>query len=249
MKANRKRNSPPLAARVLTIVGAVLAVSSVLDYLILSIPPQLGNNAWVLQTITGLVDRGIVPMVGISFLFAGAWISARANVGSRSTLTSPRFWGLVLASILGVVFLILTPLHINSVRLATDERVKAIEEQAKVAETQLAPQVEQQRQRLAALLKDPKQLDTILANPQLPKPQADQLRKLKANPAALDGEAKQFSDRARQEIAKRKAEAIAQVQTGSTKSSLRTGTSSLILAVGYLTIAWFGLKGRAPVKR
>ncbi|MGL6139751.1 MAG: HpsJ family protein, partial [Planktothrix sp.] len=45
------------------------------------------------------------------------------------------------------------------------------------------------------------------------------------------------------QIRDRKQELETQAKTQSLKSSLRTGISSLLLAIGYITLGWTGLKG------
>ena len=61
----------PLAAIALKLVGLVTIISALLDYLILVIPPDFANPQWQLATTTQLVDRGIVPLVGIALILTG----------------------------------------------------------------------------------------------------------------------------------------------------------------------------------
>ncbi|MCG9885029.1 MAG: HpsJ family protein [Cyanobacteria bacterium] len=245
-KSQKGKRTSPLVARVLLIVGLVLVASSLLDVLIALFPPDFSSRQWVFQTVTQLVDRGVVPMVGIGLLFASVWVDAKSGLSParRGMAGDVRVWALLLSTILGFLFLILTPLHINGVRLLQQERARSIEAQAQEATQQLEVQVNQQSERFRALLANPQEFDQILASGQIPPQQAEQLRQLRSNPASLNAQAAEFKERASQQITQRREEALAQAQTQAIQSGIRTGLSSLILAVGYLSLAGMGIQGR-----
>ena len=97
----------PLAAISLKLVGAITILAALIDFITLLFPPEFGDRAWQLATTTQLVDRGIVPLVGIALLFTGYWIdSSLGNAPRRMSLaTDPRFWICLLACLLGLAFL------------------------------------------------------------------------------------------------------------------------------------------------
>ncbi|KYC39729.1 hypothetical protein WA1_30850 [Scytonema hofmannii PCC 7110] len=254
------------AARTAKVVGLILIVSFFVDFLILLFPFQPTNKAWQIDLATALVDRGIVPLVGLGFLFAGYWIDS-IDDGNRPGIDL-RFPAFILSSILGLMFLLIFPLHLNNVRQASATRVEQISKDAEAAENQLKTQlnqvqaqlsndkvraaVEQQksqiRNQFTELLKDDQRYKQALENPNIPQAQKDLLKKFKANPQELDKFIAQQSDPqalANQQLStirERKEEAEKQARERAWKSGLRIGMSSLLLSIGYIIIGWTGIR-------
>lgn len=262
MKANSSRQFSSTTSLILKLVGVILLFSSLVDYLVLLIPPNFLNRGWQINVTSDLVDRGIVPMVGMALIFVAFWIdiATEGTVKPSKPFTSLRFWVGVLASLLGLLYLLLFPLHLNNTRLARSEALTQINQQATQAQTQLETQIssdqfQQQIQQRKTQLKDqisgltqnPDALNQALANPNLPKQVKDVLEQSKSNPKAIEEFLNQQADnlptQLLTQIRDRKQELEQQAKTQSLKSSLRTGISSLLLAIGYITIGWTGLKG------
>ncbi|HEY9832231.1 MAG TPA: HpsJ family protein [Stenomitos sp.] len=245
----------PFTALALKVVGLIMIVSSLVDYIFLAIPLNAGQRAWQLAYVGQLVDRGILPMVGIAFLLLGYWLEssmgAPASEG-RSLVQDLRFWALLLSSLLGLVFLLLLPLHINNVVQQSDAEIKQLNDRVTLAQSQ----IEGRAQQIAALVKDPKglaqlkqqltELDQALESGRVPaeqQPQAKAYRQLlqtiTQNPTKAIS---QEVDAAKAKITKEKQDLENQTRTGAMKSALRTGLSSLLLAIGYITIGWSGLR-------
>jgi hypothetical protein len=261
------------AARTLIVVGTILMLSFLLDFLILLFPFQVTDKGWQIGLATALVDRGIVPMVGLGMLFAGYWIDSTSD-GDRSQPVDLRFPALILSSILGLLFLLIFPLHLNNVNQAKSLTVTRITQDADQAENQLnsqltqlkaqlgnaqvKAQLEQQKSQIKAqftdLLKDDQKYKQALENPNLPATQKELLKKFKANPQELDKFLAQQSDpqglanEKLNQIRQRKEEAQKQAQQEALKSGLRIGMSSLLLAIGYIIIGWTGLRGMGALQ-
>ncbi len=261
------------AARTLIVVGTILILSFLLDFLILLFPFQPTDKGWQIGLATALVDRGIVPMVGLGMLFAGYWIDSTSD-GDRSQPVDLRFPALILSSILGLLFLLIFPLHLNNVNQAKSQTVTRITQDADQAENQLnsqltqlkaqlgnaqvKAQLEQQKSQIKAqfteLLKDDQKYKQALENPNLPPTQKELLKKFKANPQELDKFLAQQSDpeglanEKLNQIRQRKEEAQKQAQQEALKSGLRIGMSSLLLAIGYIIIGWTGLRGMGALQ-
>ena len=263
MKATTSRQFPSLAAWSVKLIGTILIVSSLVDYLILLIPPNLLNRGWQLNVTSQLVDRGIVPMVGMGLVLIGFWMDSVASGGSQKP-TKPivdlRFWVGILASVLGLLYLLLFPLHLNNTRIARAEALSQINQQATQAETQLSTQLgsdqfQQQIEQRKNLLKNQfsqvigneEQLNQLLAREDLPQQVKEVLEQSKTNPQVLDQFLEQQADnlptQLLTQIRERKQELEQQAKTRSLKSSLQTGISSLLLAIGYIGVGWTGLKG------
>jgi hypothetical protein len=246
-------NSLPSAPIVLKIVGVILILSSLVDYISLLIPFRLSDKAWLAGAVTQLVDRGIIPMVGLAFLFVAYFLETGSFASDRvKPFLSLRFWALILASFLGLMFLVLVPLHLNNTRQASEQAIQQINQEATAAEGQVDTQVLQRQEQLSTLLKDEaqlKRLNDTIASGQVQGDQLKQLQEvqkqltqLKANPGALEGQAKEARNKALIQIRDRKQQLEQQARTESWKTGLRVGVSSLLLSLGYSTIAWTGLR-------
>ncbi|HEY9672992.1 MAG TPA: HpsJ family protein [Waterburya sp.] len=246
----------PFTSLALKIVGLIMIVSSLLDYLFLAIPFNPLQREWQLGYMAQLVDRGILPMVGIAFLLIGYWVDKSAGVSAserRPIVQDLRFWALLLSSLLGLIFLLLIPLHINNVVQQSEEALKQINQRANQAQVQ----IDVRAQQIGATVKDPKglaqlkqqltDLDQAIETGKVPAEQLPQakayrqlLQTITQNPTKAIS---QEVDAAKAKIGKDKQELEKQTKSGAWKSALRTSLSSLLLALGYIGIGWTGLRG------
>jgi hypothetical protein len=255
------------AALTLKVVGIILFLSFLLDFLILLLPFQPTDRGWQINLATALVDRGIVPLVALGMMFTASWIENSGD-GDRSKSIDFRFPALILSSILGLIFLLIFPLHLNNVNQAKTQTVNQINQDADQAENQLKnqlsqfqaqlsndqgkAQLEQLRNQAKAqftdLIQNEQKYKQALENPQLPPAQKELLKKFKANPQELDKFVAQQTDpqglanQRLSQIRQRKEEAEQQAKDGAWKSGLRIGLSSLLLSIGYIIIGWTGLR-------
>jgi len=256
------------AALALKVIGVVLILSFLLDFLILLLPFQPTDRGWQINLATALVDRGIVPMVGLGSLLIGYWIDSVGD-SDRPRGIDLRFPAFILSSVLGLIFLLIFPLHLNNVNQAKAQTISQITQEADQAEKQLDNQLNQfqaqlntdqgkaqleqlraqARAQFSDLLKDEQKYKQALASPQLPQSQKDLLQKFKANPQELDKFIAQQTDpqglatQRKAQIRQRKEDAEKQARDNAWKSGLRIGISSLLLSIGYIIIGWTGLRG------
>ncbi|NEP63279.1 MAG: hypothetical protein F6K31_41310, partial [Symploca sp. SIO2G7] len=173
--------------------------------------------------------------------------------GKRSHINltlDPRFWTCLLACILGILFAILTPIHMNNVLLQSRETLEQVSTEATQAtdqlEQRLNAEVTQQRDRISSLLSNPDQIEQLVASGNVTAEQAEQIRQFENNPESLDdflsGQASQLRTRLETEIGSRREEATKRVRSEATKTSIRISLSSILLAVGYLVIGFNGIK-------
>lgn len=254
------------AVLTLKVVGIILIVSFLLDFLILLFPFQPTNRIWQINVVTQVVDRGIVPLVGVGALFTGYWMQ---ESGDGPKGFNFRFPVLILSSILGLMFLLFFPLHLNNVRQASTQTVTQINQDAEQAENQLKNQLSQfqaqinneqgkaQLEQLRAqakaqfteLLQDEQKYQAALKNPQVPTAQKELLKKFKDNPKELDQFIAQQTDpqglanQRLTQIRQRRDDASKQARDNAWKSGIRIGISSLLLSIGYIIIGWTGLRG------
>ncbi|MBF2064912.1 MAG: hypothetical protein IGS39_10900 [Calothrix sp. C42_A2020_038] len=256
------------ASRTLKVGGIILILSFLIDFVILLFPFQPTDRGWQIGLATALVDRGIVPMVGLGLLIAGYWADS-FDSDERLGGFDLRFPAFVLSSILGLMFLLIFPLHLNNVRQASEQTVEQIGRQAEQQETRLQNQLSQvqaqlgndqvkaelEKQKTQAkaqfneILKDEQKLKQTLDNPNIPAPVKEVLKKAKTNPQALDdfiaqqSDPQKLADQQKRQIREQKENAEKQAKDQAWKSGLRIGMSSLLLSIGYIIIGWTGLRG------
>jgi len=264
MKASNSRQFSSVAARTLKVAGIILILSALLDCIVLSLPGEtsdLFNRAWQLAAATQIVDRGIIPLMGIALLMTGFWVDSSSGVSieRRKVWLDLRFWALLISSLLGLLYLCLVPVHLNNTRLELQNALAQVDQEAGQAEGQLEAQIKsdqfkaqveqlksQRRTQIAALLQDDGKLQQALQSPDVPEALKTVLRNSKNDPKALDSfleqQAQELPTQARNEIRTRKQQKEKELRTRSRNSSLQTGISSLLLAIGYITVGWTGLR-------
>ncbi|MDQ2100021.1 MAG: HpsJ family protein [Tychonema bourrellyi B0820] len=264
MKATNSRQFSSVAARTLKVVGIILILSALLDCIVLSLPGETSdilNRGWQLAAATQVVDRGIIPLMGIALLMTGFWVDSSTGVSieRRNVWLDLRFWALLLSSFLGLVYLSLVPVHLNNTRLELKDALVQVEREAGQAEGQLEAQIKspqfkaqieqlksQRRSQIAALLQDEGKMAEALKSPEVPKELKAVLQESKNDPKALDKfleqQAQELPSQARNEISTRRQQKEKELRTRSRNSSLQTGISSLLLAIGYITVGWTGLR-------
>lgn len=264
MKAPNTRQFSSVAARTLKVVGIILILSALLDCIVLSLPGETSdilNRAWQLAAATQVVDRGIIPLMGIALLMTGFWVDSSTGVSieRRNVWLDLRFWALLLSSLLGLIYLSLVPVHLNNTRLELKDALVQVDREAGQAEGQLEAQIKsaqfkaqieqlksQRRSQIAALLQDEGKMAQALKSPEIPKELKAVLQESKNDPKALDKfleqQAQELPNQARNEIRTRKQQKEKELRTRSRNSSLQTGISSLLLAIGYITVGWTGLR-------
>ncbi|NJN21904.1 MAG: hypothetical protein HC812_12890 [Leptolyngbya sp. RL_3_1] len=173
--------------------------------------------------------------------------------GGGNILFDLRFWSCALASLLGIIFLVLAFLHINNVRITSREALAQVTREATAATTQLeerlSGEVSQQRNQLNLLFQDEALLDQAIQTGQLP----EEVLRFKDDPGALDqflsARSQEAQDRIQTEIGTRREQADQQVRREAAKSAIRISVSGLLLAIGYTVIGWTGLRRLMTVSR
>lgn len=261
-------NSPTISqftSFCLKLVGVILIISSLLDYLTLAIPPELLDPQWQFNFTTQVVDRGIVPMVGIAFILVGYWIDASAGSAVKKSGFELRVPIFIFSSLLGLIFLLLVPLHLNNLRQVSSSTLTQIEQRADRAESTIKAQFDELNtlandpQRLQQLDSEIKKIDSFLASGQFQgnslnseqiqgleerKKQLQNFRELAKNPEGLEARLGELQNQLRDE----RLEQENRAKANALKQGLRTGVSSLLLAIGYIALGWLGLKNLSSTK-
>jgi hypothetical protein len=252
-----------LTTLALKLSGAIFILSALLDFIVLLIPPQWENAPWRVGYISSVVDRGIVPLVGMAFILLGYWIEA--SVGGSATAKPSKFNlklpTFLVSSLLGLLFLVFIPLYLSNLNQLKQTALEQIQQSA-----------EQGGQQIQGFLQ---QINTLSANPQLlneaiqqrtgavetgqvqgrqltaqqiaavrqQRDQLQQLRDLSKKPTEFKKRVNEIKTRLQTQLKDQQRTAEDQANTRTLTQGLRIGLSSLMLAIAYTTIGWFGLRG------
>ena len=271
-------NSPsPFITQTLKLVGVVLILSFLLDFVILAFPAGERDALWQIGFITATVDRGITPVIGLGFLMLGYWLE-RSNDDS---LTQPpswlslKFWALLLSSLLGLLFLIMIPLHINNVNTKSVRAVERINENSSQEEAKLQNEISQAQAQLGdpnvrtklesdknkfktqvtALLQNEQQFNQAINSDRTPENEKKLLRQFKANPNALEDFLTQQSDpvalgsKRLAQLQTQKQNLVNQAKQEALQSSIRMTIRSLLISIAYIFIGWMGLRSLLSAKK
>ncbi len=248
-----------LISLVLKLVGAILLISRILDYIFTLFPSQWEDINWQITLINTFVNQGMVPLIGICFIFIGWWIEDKDVQGKSSS--GLRVGILVLSCILGLFYLILIPLHIGNVNQISNDLVDQISQQVAQQEAQLDGVLA----RLEAVSKDPEvlkqeiqQRNLVLQSGgqvqgqqftpqqlQLIRNETEQLQQLldlSDKPEQLKAKLEEVKTTRSSELAAREKEEIDRTKGAALQQSLTTVVSSLTLAIAYTVIGWFGFR-------
>ena len=260
----------------LQLIGIICILFFSLDFLFLLFPLQLTDKLWQINLCRSLVDQGIVPLLGLGGILTAYWVD-RSSESSRSSSSGLKLPIFILSSLLGLIFLLIFPLHLSNVNQVKEEGLARIEKEAEQSENQVKSQLaqlqnqlgndqvkasvekqraalkEQLRTQLNELVKDEQKYNQALSNNQLPEAQKDLLKQYKTNLNSLDNFIAQQTDPeqlAKQRISQIQTQAQQQLQKTQEDAwkELRTGIYSLLLSIGYIVIGWRGLRGMGVSK-
>jgi exonuclease VII large subunit len=195
-------------------------------------------------------------MIGITLLIVGYWIESITSGQKSLDLKLPAF---ILSTFLGLLFLLLIPVHIKNLNQINTTALTQIQQTADQAESR----IQQEFENLDKITKDPKaleqlktqltQIDTVINSgtyqgQQLTSQQIDQLKAQKQQYQSLQelakkpAELKKRKEELQTQLRDQKQERENQTKITNFKEGLRIGLSSLMLAIGYTVIGWFGLR-------
>ncbi|MBW4657766.1 MAG: HpsJ family protein [Drouetiella hepatica Uher 2000/2452] len=237
-------------ALILKLTGVILILGVLLDYVVLSFPPNFNNFDWLVGLINEWVGRGTVPLLGVAFIVFGTWID-RTSGHSPADRSALMTGALVLSLLLGIIFLLFVPLHFNSSRLSSAASTRQINDQAAQAQQQLEATLAQQKAKVTALLANPQQVAQLqqqLDSAEIPADQQaqlqqlkDTLQKVKADPKVLDQEVDKARSQGMSQIQQQQQQQLDQVQGQMRNSRNQATLNSFLLSIGYFIVAATGL--------
>lgn len=230
----------PLALKT---AGAVLILSSLIDLVfMLCFPPEnlvLEGSRWWLYATSQLVDRGLLPLVGIAFVVAGDWIEIVSTEDGGDRGSMRRIATFSLASLLGLLFILIIPFQLITTNDFKSQDLKKIGEEV----TQIQQGIKGNLQQIDALSKDKvkEQIATIDREIASGQAQGERLANLQLNKLLLT-DPKKFAQKSEQNLQIQRQKRENQVSNRMIQTGVRTSLASVLLAVAYITIGWTGLR-------
>ena len=253
----------------LKLTGLVFIFSFLLDGFILPLPYRFNQSQWQVGFVTTFVDRGIVPLLGIILVLIAYWIDANRDrdVISRKSRFELRWPIFIFSTLLGLVFLLMIPVHINNINQIKNNAL-----------TQIEQGVDQGEGQIQAFLA---QLNTLSQNPQLLEQEISQrnqvietgrfqgqpinteqlqtlrqqreqltnLRDLSKKPKEFKQRLDEIKNQLQTQLQDRRKQAESQANLEALKQWLRIGIQSMLLSICYSLIGWLGIRELGSMKK
>jgi hypothetical protein len=237
----------PLALKT---AGVVLILSSLIDLIFMLIfPPEnlvLDGGRWWLYATSQLVDRGLLPLVGIAFMVTGDWIKivSTEDGGDRGNIW--RIGTFILASLLGLIFVLIIPFQLNATNDFKTQELGKISKEV----TQIESGIKNNLKQINAQSKDSLKtqiaaIEKELKGTQILPERLTNLQITKSKLELLLNDPKKFaqeSEQNLQQLQKQKQKVETQANERMLKTGVRTSLASFLLAIAYIAIGWTGLK-------
>ncbi|MGC9503392.1 HpsJ family protein [Baaleninema sp.] len=249
MKVQERKKTLAQAARALKLAGTTLIFISLLNYLLLLFPLNLGEVTWWLNFTSQIVEQGVVPLIGIGAIFGGIGFETMVGRAKETDkwVQSTKTLAFRLSAVLAAIFAIVIPIHALSAIAASRQAMTTIDEKAAASIEQIDVQLQQQKQLYLRLLEESPDSETmvreLVGDEPLSEEELAQLQELRENPQALDRQIQGIRTSLLEKVQQQSKEAKEASKLGVWKSIARLGLSSLLLAACYFNIAWVGLKG------
>ncbi len=237
----------PLALKT---AGAVLILSSLIDLVFMLVfPPEnlvLDGGRWWLYATSQLVDRGLLPLVGIAFMVTGDWIKivSTEDGGDRGNIW--RIGTFVLASLLGLIFVLIIPFQLSATNDFKTQELGKISKEVTQIEAGIKNNLKQINSQSKDKIKEQiTEIDKELKGGQIPPERLTNLQITKSKLELLLNDPKKFaaeSEQNLQQLQKQKQKVETQASERMLKTGVRTSLASFLLAIAYITIGWTGLK-------
>jgi len=250
---------------ILKATGIIFIASSIVDFITLAIPIKLSDSVWQIEFVTNVVDRGIVPLLGMLLILIGYWFDTVVIEQTPGKNKKKGFnWKLpiyTLAAIMGICYLLIIPIHIININEIRRIALAQINQQAQQSETQIKSQQEQ----IQELIDDPQAAEKLqkslaainelsTSGRRLSPAQQERLVQEKQKLITLqgyldepDGLEKEIN-KLQSQLDNEKLKRVTQATLESFKQSTRISFNALCLAIAYSILGWLGLKNTLKAK-
>ena len=225
----------------------VLITSTIVDIAFTLLPYQLGDGKWWFAASAELVNRGLLPLVGIVFWLIADWIETVAK--ETSGRGSGKFTkGVTLLSVLlGALFLVIVPFQVLTSNSDRDKTLTMSREEGTAMESKIDQRVKEitgDKTKMQQVQQQIAEMDKAIKSGQL---QGEQLAGAKANKAELEklsGDPSKIKESAMADLRRRQKDLEGAATAQMWKTGVRASLASLLLSAGYSFIGLTGLRSQ-----
>jgi len=230
----------------LKLAGLVFIISFLLDGFILPLPYRFNQSQWQVGFVTTFVDRGIVPLLGIVLVLIAYWIDANnRDVIPRKSRFELRWPIFILSTLLGLVFLLMIPVHINNINQIKNNALTQISQNPQLLEQQISQRTQViETGRFQGQPINTEQLQTLRQQ----REQLTNLRDLSKKPKEFKQRLDEIKNQLQTQLQDRRKQAESQANLEALKQWLRIGIQSMLLSICYSLIGWLGIREHRLVR-
>ncbi|QFZ93316.2 HpsJ family protein [Synechococcus elongatus] len=237
----------PLAARALRLVGLVLVLSVLVDYVASLVGANWSEPRWYVATSSQWIDRGVVPLVGLTLWFSGDWLAQQLDPLAITQQKLVRAIARILPLVLSVIFILAVPIHLSNAFTSQAQRLEEVQQQAQqqqqALDLQFQAAIAQQKQQLKQLFGTPGLFEQVKASGQIPPDQVADFEKLVGKPEAdidrfVDQRAAEAKQKQEAELKANQDKQTSAIRREVTANTVRTSLLGLLLVIGYGGISW-----------
>ena len=225
----------------------VLITSTIVDIAFTLLPYQLGDGKWWFAASAELVNRGLLPLVGIVFWLIADWIETVAK--ETSGRGSGKFTkGVTLLSVLlGALFLVIVPFQVLTSNSDRDKTLTMSREEGTAMESKIDQRVKEitgDKTKMQQVQQQIAEMDKAIKSGQL---QGEQLAGAKASKAELEklsGDPSKIKESAMADLRRRQKDLEGAATAQMWKTGVRASLASLLLSAGYSFIGLTGLRSQ-----
>jgi len=252
-KRNRVAKASPSklferSAHILKLAGIALIAITIVNYLMIFVPPDFTNPRWWWTLTSQIIEQGILPLFGLALVFAGFAINLFSGTdhleGQWIGSNEPRAYQLSL--LFGLIFLVMIPLHSVAAIMNSQAAIDRLDQELTKQEEQLQLQLNRQKQIYTKLLAGEVKVEDLVGSKPLTKEQMEMLTKIQDKPEVLDRQIQSVQTSMKKDLQERQAKARESSKFAAWKSIFRLGLTSFILSACYFNLAWIGLHTSKP---
>jgi hypothetical protein len=240
-------NTTQVTSLALKTASMVLIISTIVDIAFTLLPYQLADGKWWAAATAELVNRGLLPLVGIVFWMISDWIESVSKDGGGRSSSGFTKAVTVLSLLLGAVFLVIVPFQTWSSNADRDKTLSMSREEGAAMESKIDKRVKEitgDKAKMQQVQQQIVEMDKAIKSGQL---QGEDLNRIKTNKAELEkitGDPTKVKEGAMADLRRRQQDLESAATANLWKTGIRASLASLLLSAGYSFIGFNGLRGQ-----
>jgi hypothetical protein len=240
-------NTTQVTSLALKTASMVLIISTVVDIAFTLLPYQLSDGKWWAAATAELVNRGLLPLVGIVFWMISDWIESVSKDGSGRGSSGFTKAITILSLLLGAIFLVIVPFQTWSSNADRDKTLSLSREEGSAMEAKIDKRVKEitgDKTKMQQVQQQIGEMDKAIKSGQV---QGEDLNRIKASKAELEritGDPTKVKENAMADLRRNQQNLESAATANMWKTGIRASLASLLLSAGYSFIALNGLRGQ-----